>query len=569
MENTLKSMYRYLNTLFYFALIIVFSAFGSCNSDDTAKGQLARAGRLLDSNPEQALCILDSVNIDSIHNDKMIADYALLLTCARHKNYIDESDESIISLAVDYYTDVNDKENLMKSLYYQSVINGNSQNLKEAMLKAMKAEKLARDLKDDYWIAKTNELITDLLCLNGNHIESMNYNDVVIDYYNRCGKRDNYYYAILDKAITYANINKYDSSLMILKNLIVENRAELNDSTIQGLCMDMAISCLLSLSDYDQAKSYMDSLEKYRAYIPQNIDRIVNFAEISMRLDDLNLSKLYIDSAFQLVENIRDSVLVNMTLANYEYRRGNIETAYSLAYKVIGFQQKEISNKEQVIIGAQRDYYNIENVKNKRHISAMYYIICALCLLLLGVYVISRLMIRVKKLEIQNSINEIHILSNEININKEENAKLKNLSGSVLEERFRMLNKFADDYYYKSAQKSNKTLLTEIEAEIENIKDKESISKLEQLVNAYNDNIITKLREEVPELTEKALVLVTLVYAGLSVRTISLITGSTVHSIYNGNIRIRNRIKESNATHKEWFIEKLKMKKSPRSKFDK
>lgn len=65
------------------------------------------------------------------------------------------------------------------------------------------------------------------------------------------------------------------------------------------------------------------------------------------------------------------------------------------------------------------------------------------------------------------------------------------------------------------------------------------------------------LREECPFFKEEEYVFLSLVYAGLSVRAVCLFVGIKYKLFYLRKSRLSRRIEESDAPHKELFLDKL------------
>lgn len=100
---------RYL-LVFSILLVSVGSIFmsvslSSCSSPSVKNQLLLCADSLMETYPDSALSILESITYPQKMPRADRALYALLLTQARHKNYIALEDDSLIKTAVDYYGD--------------------------------------------------------------------------------------------------------------------------------------------------------------------------------------------------------------------------------------------------------------------------------------------------------------------------------------------------------------------------------------------------------------------------------------------------------------------------------
>ena len=113
---------RYL-LVFSILLVSVGSIFmsvslSSCFSPSVKNPLLLCADSLMETCPDSALSILESITYPQKMPRADRALYALLLTQARHKNYIALEDDSLIKTAVDYYGDKKKSLRAAKAHYY-------------------------------------------------------------------------------------------------------------------------------------------------------------------------------------------------------------------------------------------------------------------------------------------------------------------------------------------------------------------------------------------------------------------------------------------------------------------
>lgn len=112
---------RYL-LLFFSLLVSVGSilmsvSLSSCSSS-VKSPLLLSADSLMEIYPDSALSILESISSPQKLPRADRALYALLLTQARHKNYIALGDDSLIKTAVEYYGDKKKSVRAAKAHYY-------------------------------------------------------------------------------------------------------------------------------------------------------------------------------------------------------------------------------------------------------------------------------------------------------------------------------------------------------------------------------------------------------------------------------------------------------------------
>lgn len=110
-------MRKLLPIIFFLALFALL--LNSCRKASYADNPvLALADSLMQTHPDSALQLLETLPEPEKMNKANQAWHALLLTQARYKNYVLLEGDSLIQVAVDYYKSSTDKEKLAKSYFY-------------------------------------------------------------------------------------------------------------------------------------------------------------------------------------------------------------------------------------------------------------------------------------------------------------------------------------------------------------------------------------------------------------------------------------------------------------------
>ena len=118
--------------------------FFACSpSADKVDVLLVHAEECMEIHPDSALRLLKQIpHPDRLHGSQQ-ADYALLLTQAQDKNYMDSlQSDSLIRIAVDYYQDGDDKVKAGKAFFYYGRVLSNRDKYTEAMAAYLSAQAL-------------------------------------------------------------------------------------------------------------------------------------------------------------------------------------------------------------------------------------------------------------------------------------------------------------------------------------------------------------------------------------------------------------------------------------------
>ena len=114
----------------------------SCTVIDTRR-TLNDVDSYIMEHPDSALAVLESIDSKDLKTSSIRAHHALLHAMALDKNYIDVTDDSIASVAVDYYLKHGPKKNRARALYYLGVSYYNKEEYDKAILAYSRAETVA------------------------------------------------------------------------------------------------------------------------------------------------------------------------------------------------------------------------------------------------------------------------------------------------------------------------------------------------------------------------------------------------------------------------------------------
>ncbi len=120
------------------------------------------------------------------------------------------------------------------------------------------------------------------------------------------------------------------------------------------------------------------------------------------------------------------------------------------------------------------------------------------------------------------------------------------------------LNMLCNGYFERSgSDKTRLTLYNEVEKQILAMRSPENVERLGALVNKYMDNILVRLRTQVPGLTANDITFVTYLYAGFSPKAICIFCDIKIKNFYNRRSRLKEKILTSGASDSELFISKI------------
>ncbi|WP_418698393.1 hypothetical protein [Bacteroides sp.] len=120
----------------------------ACISRTNYDPMLMQADSLMPTRPDIALYILQDIKLQQFSSQADRAYYALLVTQAKDKNYIQQTDDSLIRTAVEYYTSTNNKRMQAEAYYYWGCTYRDTNQQSAAIEKYLIAAALASEIND-------------------------------------------------------------------------------------------------------------------------------------------------------------------------------------------------------------------------------------------------------------------------------------------------------------------------------------------------------------------------------------------------------------------------------------
>ena len=335
---------RYL-LLFFSLLVSVGSilmsvSLSSCSSS-VKSPLLLSADSLMEIYPDSALSILESISSPQKLPRADRALYALLLTQARHKNYIALGDDSLIKTAVEYYGDKKKSVRAAKAHYYWGATYLEKGYTSFAVDEYLTAIRLM-PVRDEF-LAMIYDNLADCY-------EKDDLYDIAIEAYRQA-------YQILEGGSqqTYplrgiARIcllqNKKDSALLYYQKALDYALAEQDSSLIGALYHDLAMV-------YNEKKDYVQA-DKYvsKAMIMQGDDAVnvcLSKAQIMLNLNKLDSASYFFSKNIDQL-NIYGKAVCYDGMHQIAKKRGEwkIATENMDAYRVLYDSMQIINDNEEL-----------------------------------------------------------------------------------------------------------------------------------------------------------------------------------------------------------------------------
>ncbi len=386
---------------------------------------------IIETAPDSALTILESINVGGMAPQKEKARYAILKSMAYDKNYIDTISFEVIQPAIDYYLKKGNPDEKLRTLYYQGRIYQNRNEDEEAMKCFIKATELKDEITDSLILGRTYD-IESILYFKQRRIESYIKNAILAaNIYDKLNKHDFKQSCLLNALEGYIILNNREQADSLMK--IIKYTYRPDDDYSYTFHHNQIIYGNEYFTD-SHLKNLLDSLSIYPSNNDIKLDLAIGYSKIGLKSKALS----YLDSVKKgkLDEGLKYYSIESTVLENSQDYNGSLKALKSyikesdslvsdLLSRDILFVEKKYALEKSIIIEKQRK----KDIIN-------YSLIFGLILCMLITLVSLRLrVVKIRKLKAEK---EQFQLANKLKIAGEENNKIKREKDSIEEEKLKL-----------------------------------------------------------------------------------------------------------------------------------
>lgn len=501
-------------------IIVIATCLISCNHHSRHWDTLVNIESIIEERPDSALAILEQIDKAELSTDEEKACYALFLSMALDKNYIDLTNDSIIVIAEDYYRDTDNNHEKMLSYYYHARIFYNAKNYSKSLCMMIKSFDCADESNDYYWKGRIAEQISNIYDANYHGEEAVHYAEIAYDNLKESGRQPYVNYSLLSLARAYNNNRKYAQSHLLAKQLL-DSAYFYKDSLLLIQIKDLLTSTYLGIDDYNNVINTILEIQKLNG-LSSNTRFLLGYSYL--KLGDL-------DAAEKLHKNLNQSYDINDISLSYEIskRKGdNRQALLNLSQLYDNLDSIFINSINQNFSQSVNEFRESELRIKKIEISQEKYkrnvIICASLLLLLTITTYLINYHRKSKYKLEKNILYAQNLQEILQLRESEFAKAQYSIRELLSSRYEVIDNLCRTYYEnKATGLIKKKISAEVEKLIEDFSsNKQKISELEKFVNKNYSNIIISFKSDFPNLKEADYLLFLYTSLGFSISAIAL-----------------------------------------------
>ena len=471
-------------TIFLFLGLLLLMA---CNDPRHVTDTLHRAEALMNEHADSAWTMLNILSPDEMGQNSTRAHYALLYTQAQDKTYRDETNDSLISVAVDYYRDTDDVRHQFLSYYYKGRVHFNAKDYLNATSCYMEAEQLADAVGDDYLTGLLYAELGRIYRLYYDYPKSLEAYQKAAECYERAGKIRHRNYMWLNQSDVCRNMEQYEDSERFLR-LALEAAKKEDDMFLVESCLGSLVIQSVEQGQMATAKKFYSELMVLAGENGGTAYFMGQLSKMYLSEKDYLRARQSIEKGWKRAESRIDSVGLYFSSAELLKSLGEEKAAYDELIKGVSLQNDEAHQAlQQPVLTAQRDYLSekLEFEAYKLRIRKFINLLSILFLLLLlgaSVYVFVRLFKKHKK-ESQKAISDL----------KNEKKKVEDEKGRIVS----LLQQL--DVDKKKADQMIAILKEDISR-----KEKESNEKISDLVQrlGQEESTIGELKDELAQKEE-------------------------------------------------------------------
>ena len=328
----------------------------ACNDPRHVTDTLHRAEALINEHPDSAWAMLNTLSPNEMGQNRTRAHYALLYTQAQDKNYIDETNDSLISVAVDYYRNTDDVRHQFLSYYYQGRVHFNTKDYLNATSCYMEAEQLADAVGDDYLVGLLYAELGRIYRLYYDYPKSLEAYQKAAECYERAGKIRHRNYMWFNQSSLLRCMNQYGEAERMLRMTFALAKEGEDKALIKSCLGDLVMLCVEEERMIEARNVYTELLfwvdEDYGSS-----SFMSKLAKMYASEGNFLQAQKCLEQGWNFATEKTDSVSLYISSSEVYNLQGNGKQAYQELMKGVLMQNKDTRQAlQQPVLTAQRDY---------------------------------------------------------------------------------------------------------------------------------------------------------------------------------------------------------------------
>lgn len=495
----------------------------------------------MQSRPDSALTILLAIDSSALNSASDRALFALLMSQALDKNYIDVTSDSLIAPAAEYFAATDDSHHDMLAQYYLGRVKFNAGAYSQSLVAMFKAYDLAKAANNHLYAGLAARGISYIYNETFNGADELKFAEVSLKEFKLHGVQPYIDYAMLDVAKSNHNHKNYTESINLTKQ-IVDSAKQHSDIKLHNKALRLQAISNFGASNYDIA---LNLLTEY-----SEIAKLSTKDSVYLGLCHINLSHL--DKGMSIINSISEEPDGNDDWLRYKLflAKNDINNALISHENMFNTVNYQLSNRLSQELSS-NIIHHYQSEKEKEEIRArnskfiLWTVVTLSCILFL---VLSMIIIRYYKTQQSIIKRNITIATNYkelISLRESMYSSAQKSVASLIKTKFETLDYLCKVYYENPVDKVvNKKLSDSVTKLIDDFSSNKQIDSLERLVNEHFSDLIKNFRSDFPKLKDADYKLFLFSVLGFSNSTISIfLHEEKITAIYDRKRRLKDKIK--------------------------
>ncbi|WP_352421297.1 tetratricopeptide repeat protein [Proteiniphilum sp.] len=546
-----------MKNVFYILLMAIgLSFFWECNPNPQPEASrlLADAGRLIESNPDSAMQLIDSLFYPEesfLHKDYMR--YLVLRVQARYKTHRPVAEDTLVFQARDYFSGREEPRQAALAWFYSGCVYRERKEYENAVQQYKEAGKHARQTGDADLQGLIQYNLGDLLAKQGFHLEALENYKKAERFYAQSPDKPHEKQANCLSAIgrMYALLNQPDSALLSFHTGLdlAGNRGDL---PLQSLLAQNLGVMYKEAKQFDKAETYLRQSFRFNADSAKLPRYYLNFAELYTGMGRPDSAAWYTKQLKEHINAVEDDYFKASAysyLAGREKEQANYEAAFAYQDERMNTLHRIMEERANQSVYEAHLKYDYEQMQKQyyRDLSVRrLWIIALQAMVIVGGVLFWWYWARQKnrQAEIRHNIETLKEMKRDLEstvYQKQLDLRRDILLGFDVARKVMELNREMTRPGKSGSggalwgERFNKIVYGEESIE-------ETWDALFRIFNAMRPGLAGKVREKYPDLTETEFRVCILTYAGFRVKEISLILHQSVHTVQTRRTDIRRKM---------------------------
>ena len=540
-----------------------------CTGGRATKDAMKNAEALMEERPDSALTILKSMPQEKLITKELKARYSLLYAMALDKNYIDTTNLDVISPAIEYYSRYGSPIEKMKTYFYQGCIYANRRENDRAMYCWQLSLDDSLNVDDNHYKSLINSAISVIYSRNRNYEQELYYTREALKYERMAGDSVGIWAITGHLAACYGNMQMYEDA-------------------------DRVYDEFFSMHIYDTLKyarrrlNYAKDLIRRETKRPtQSIEIIEDVAKTFPKAMTVEAYCIYAyalqisgnsDAASSIIQQLEAMNGSTDIIRVWRYRicreQGQYKQAIEdLEHSIMVQDSVILASIQQSLLRTQRDYLNAKTEllkKENKIVRQKIYLTVVVSFVLLGglfflyirrrasyskrieelssLYLASQQMLDLQNLKTDSLYAQLAEKDSDI-------LSLRKKYATMYKAQYKTLNDLCAAYLSPIKKDRKEVLYDEAMRQLDIIiNDRESQDKFMVMVNCSLDNIIDKLRMDLPNHKDQDFRFLMFIIVGFDATTIANLTGYSVGTVYTKKNRLKGEIANLSSPHKDFYL---------------